>query len=158
MLALVRYGYNENDIEMRNIPEPSPAYGEVKIEVKAVGICGTDLIGRPGLQLPVVIGHELSGDRVEVGEGVRTRKIGDRVTCDTTAYICRECRFCLAGDYNLCIERRSIASRANGAFAKYMVIREGSASLLPDNVSYSSGSICELLACAVHFVTEQALI
>ncbi|MCL6087497.1 MAG: alcohol dehydrogenase catalytic domain-containing protein [Actinobacteria bacterium] len=131
---------------------------EVKINVKKAGICGTDIIGRPGCILPVVIGHEFSGIITDVGPNVKNLRPGDKVTCDTTAYVCGKCKFCISGDINLCIERRSIASTANGAFAKYITIRQESVFKLPKNIDLTTASIIEPLACAIHFVIEKAKI
>jgi len=58
MKALVKYGKGENDIELREIPEPIPQANEVKVKVEATGICGTDLYGYSALKPPVVLGHE----------------------------------------------------------------------------------------------------
>ena len=156
MEALVRTGTGDDDIELQDVPEPSPGPGEVKLEIKAVGICGTDVHGHPNFVPPQIIGHELSGQVIEVGTGVKHRKVGDRVTSETTASICGKCKFCATEDYNLCISRRGISTKAPGAFARYFVIREQSTHVLPDDVGYSAGSLCEPLACAVHAVIEQA--
>jgi L-iditol 2-dehydrogenase len=126
MKALVKYGKGENDIELREIPEPIPQANEVKVKVKATGICGTDLYGYSALKPPVVIGHETAGVVVEVGEEVKGIKAGDRVTTETTAYICGQCKFCQSKDYNLCIHRKGLGSAVNGAFAEYFVIRKES--------------------------------
>jgi len=155
MKALVRYGMGDDELELRDVPEPSPGPGEVKIKIEAVGVCGTDIHGHPSLKPPVILGHELAGTVVELGEGVKERKIGDRVTSETTAYICGKCRFCRTEDYNLCPNRRGIATKADGAFAEYMVIREQSTHVLPENIGFSAGALCEPLACAVHAVIEQ---
>ena len=88
MKALAKYGKGENDIELREIPEPIPQANEVKIKMEATGICGTDLYGYSALKPPVVLGHETAGVVVEIGEEVKNIKIGDRVTTETTAYIC----------------------------------------------------------------------
>jgi len=100
MKALVKYGKGENDIELREIPEPIPQANEVKVKVEATGICGTDLYGYSALKPPVVLGHETAGIVVEVGEEVKDIKAGDRVTTETTAYVCGQCKFCLTKDYN----------------------------------------------------------
>ncbi len=156
MKALVRFGMGENDIRLEEVPEPSPGPDQVKIEVKAVGVCGTDLGGHPSLKPPVILGHEVAGVIVELGERANKRKIGERVTSETTAYICGRCRFCKSGDYNLCPERRGVATRSDGAFSKYFAIREASIHLLPPHISFPAGSLSEPLACAVHAVIEQA--
>ena len=80
MKALVKIGRGENDIELREVPEPVCGPGQVKIRVRAVGICGTDIHGHPSLRPPVILGHELAGDIVELGAGVSRWRSGDRVT------------------------------------------------------------------------------
>ena len=155
MKALVRFGLGENEVRLEEVPEPVCGPGQVKIRVKAAGICGTDLHGHPSLKPPVILGHELAGEIVEVGEGVKERHAGQRVTSETTAELCGVCRFCRTEDYNLCINRKGIATKAPGAFAEWFVIREGSTHVLPDHVDYDTGALCEPLACAVHAVYEQ---
>jgi len=155
MRALVRFGTGDGDIRLEEVPEPSPAPHEVKIEVRAAGVCGTDLHGHPGLRPPVILGHEFAGVVVEVGGECRERKVGDRVTSETTAAVCGTCRFCQEGHLNLCRNRRGISTRAPGAFARYIAIREASTHVLPDRVPFEAGALCEPLACATHAVMEQ---
>ncbi len=156
MKALVKYGKGENDIELREISEPIPQTNEVKVKVEATGICGTDLYGYSALKPPVVLGHETAGVVVEVGEEVKNVKVGDRVTTETTAYICGQCKFCQSKDYNLCIHRKGLGSAVNGAFAEYFVIRKESIHQIPTNIDFNSASLFEPLSCATHAVTEQA--
>jgi len=89
---------------------------------------------------------------VEIGENVREVKVGDRVTSETTFYICGECRYCKSKDYNLCSARKGLGSQQDGGFAKYVVARKESIHILPENVDYLSASITEALACAYHAV------
>ncbi len=138
-----------------NVPEPSPGPGEVKVQVKATGICGTDLYGYSAVKPPVIIGHETAGEVVEIGEGVKKVQVGERITTETTAYICGKCRFCQNGDYNLCLERRGLGSKINGTFADYFVIREESIHPLPSHIDFFTGALTEPLACATHAVMEQ---
>jgi len=138
-----------------NVPEPSPGPGEVKVQVKATGICGTDLYGYSAVKPPVIIGHETAGEVVEIGEGVKKVRVGERITTETTAYICGKCRFCQNGDYNLCLERRGLGSKINGTFADYFVIREESIHPLPSHIDFFTGALTEPLACATHAVMEQ---
>lgn len=156
MKALMKL--KDGGMALVDIPEPAPGPGEVKVLVKATGICGTDLYGYSAVKPPVVLGHETAGEVVEVGEGVKRLRVGDRVTTETTAYVCGKCRFCQSGNYNLCPERRGLGSKVNGAFAKYFVIREKSVHRLPSNVDFLSGALTEPLACAIHAVMEQGKI
>jgi len=143
------------EMALVNVPEPSPGPGEVKVQVKATGICGTDLYGYSAVKPPVIIGHETAGEVVEIGEGVKKVQVGERITTETTAYICGKCRFCQNGDYNLCLERRGLGSKINGTFADYFVIREESIHPLPSHIDFFTGALTEPLACATHAVMEQ---
>lgn len=154
MKAIVKLA--EGKVKLMDIPEPVPKPNQVKVKVKAAGICGTDIHGYSALRPPVVLGHEVAGEVVEVGERVRKVKIGDRVTSETTDYVCGKCRFCQSGDYNLCSERRGLGSKVNGAFAEYFVIWEKSIHKLPSNIDFTTGALSEPLACATHVVMEQA--
>lgn len=154
MKALVKLA--ENKIELMDVPEPMPGPNQVKVMVKTAGICGSDIYGYGAVRPPVVLGHEVSGEIVKVGKGVKELKVGDRVTSETTDYICGRCRFCREGDYNLCPHRQGLGSKVNGAFAEYFVIRKESIHKLPQNVDFKSGALSEPLACAIHAVIEQA--
>jgi L-iditol 2-dehydrogenase len=158
MKALVKTARGPGHVELQDVPEPGVGPGEVKIRVRAAGICGTDLSDHPSLAVPVILGHELAGDVVECGPRTHLRKVGERVTSETTAHVCGRCRFCRSEDYNLCVARRGISTRAPGAFASYLVIREESTHVLPDHVSYEAGALCEPLACAVHAVAEKGAV
>lgn len=156
MKALVKYGKGQNDIELRDVPEPIPQENEVKVKVKATGICGTDLYGYSAVKPPVVLGHETAGIVVKVGKEVKDIRVGDKVTTETTAYICGQCKFCQSKNYNLCIHRKGLGSAVNGAFAEYFVIRKESIHLIPPHINFISASLFEPLSCATHAVMEQA--
>ena len=156
MKALVRFGMGDDDIRLEDVPEPSPAPNEVKIEVRAAGVCGTDIHGHPHLRPPVILGHELAGVVVEVGRKCLTRKVGERVTTETTKSLCGKCRFCREGPASMCPSRTGMASSADGCFAKYVTILESSTHVLPDHVGFEAGALTEPLACATHAVIEQA--
>lgn len=161
MKALVKYATGIGNVGIREVPDPSPGPGEVKIEIKAAGICGTDMhIYYDEFKTipPVVMGHELSGVVVEVGPGVSRCKVGDRVTAETYASTCMKCRYCRSGEYNLCPSRMSIGSKVNGAFAKYLVIREENIHKLPENLDFEAAALTEPLACCVHAVIEETSI
>lgn len=155
MQALVKYAPGVGNIDVREMPEPSPGEGEVKIEVKFGGICGTDIHiyhDHYGNKPPVIMGHECSGQVVEVGPGVESVNVGDRVTVIPAAYTCGRCRYCLEGHVFLCEERLSFGSGLNGSFARYAIVLEKNIRHLPDNVSYEAGALSEPLACCVKAV------
>jgi L-iditol 2-dehydrogenase len=159
MKALVKYAKGNGNMEIREIPEPTPGPGQVKIEVKAAGICGSDLhiyhddIAIP-VNPPVVTGHEFSGVVVEVGEGVTACKVGDRVVAETAYSFCGKCVYCITGFYNLCNERKTLGYWYNGVFAKYTVVPQEKIHALPDSIDFISAALIEPLACITHAVLE----
>ncbi len=163
MKALVKYATGPGNMEIREIPEPIPGPGQIKIEVKAAAICGSDLhifhdaIGIPQ-NPPFVLGHEFCGVIAEIGEGVIGWKKGDRVTSQTAVSFCGKCVNCNTGRYNLCDERKTLGFWYNGAFAKYTIVPDARVHLLPDNVSFNAGAVTEPTASVVHPVLELTVI
>lgn len=142
-------------MEIREIPEPSPAPGQIKIKVSAAGICGSDLhiydsdIAIP-VRPPVVVGHEFSGVITELGEGVSGFQIGERVVSETAFSYCGTCECCREGWYNLCSQRRTLGYWYDGIFANYTVVPAGRVHKIPDNVSDVAAAMTEPLACVCH--------
>ncbi|MFO7899605.1 MAG: alcohol dehydrogenase catalytic domain-containing protein, partial [Planctomycetota bacterium] len=155
MQALIRYGTGAHDVRLDDVPEPQPGPHEVKIEVKAAGVCGTDIHGHPSVVPPVILGHELAGVIAEVGTECAERRVGERVTSETTKSTCGRCRYCRQGPVSLCIDRRGMASTADGCFARYVCLPESSVHPLPPDVSFEAGALTEPLACATHAAFEQ---
>jgi L-iditol 2-dehydrogenase len=161
MRGLVKYARGEGCVEVRDVAVPSPMPGQVKIAVKAAGICGSDIhichyrTSIP-IHTPVVIGHELSGVVAEGGPGVESVKEGDRVTTETAGSVCDRCVYCRTGRYNLCRERKGIGFWHDGAFASYLVVPEQRIHLLPENVDFKSAALSEPLAVVVHGIMELA--
>ena len=163
MKAVVKYALGPGNVELRDVPEPFPEPDEVKIEVKVVGICGSDLHIYDGdikllMRTPVVMGHEFSGVITEVGSSVSGFKLGERVSSETSAQVCGSCVPCRTGNYNVCAQKRLIGYWFNGAFAKYCVVPSRLVHRLPDNVSFVGGALCEPLMCCVNGVLEKTSI
>jgi L-iditol 2-dehydrogenase len=162
MKALVKTKAGPGNLELLDVHEPSPSALQVKIRVVYSGICGTDIHTwdglYPGNKPPVTLGHEFSGYVTEVGPGVTSVKIGDRVVSETTFETCGRCSFCSEEEYNLCAERKGLGTQVNGSFAEYVIAREKSVHLLPPQVSLLSGALCEPLACCVHGCLERSSI
>jgi len=155
--------YGQRDLRIEEVPVPSPGAGEVKIKVKWCGICGTDLheyrdgpvlvpAKRPhpltGKQVPVVLGHEFSGDIVEVGSGVTGFSVGDRVTVNPLL-VCHNCFWCRQGRYNECAMLATIGLGADGAFAEYVIAPDYGCYKLPPEISYEMAALTEPLAVLV---------
>jgi L-iditol 2-dehydrogenase len=157
MQALVKTKRGVGNTELLDVEEPTPKPGEVKIEVKACGICGTDIHiyhDRSETRPPVIMGHEFSGVVCELGEGVDRVKLGDRVVSETTVRSCGVCRYCRMGCYDICPTRWALGRGGNGAFARYLVMKAEMLHQLPDSVDYIEGALTEPLACCVHAATE----
>jgi L-iditol 2-dehydrogenase len=143
-----------------DLPKPSPGPGEVRLRVKACGICGSDLHGMDGSSgrriPPLVMGHEASGVIDAAGEGVTDWKPGDRVTFDSTVW-CGECGYCRAGRMNLCDSRQVVGVacaefRRDGAFAEYVTIPQRILHRLPDAISFEEAAFAEPVGVALHAV------
>jgi L-iditol 2-dehydrogenase len=160
MKALVKTKPGPGNLELLDVYEPFPETSQVKIRVVYSGICGTDIHTwdglYPGNKPPVTLGHEFSGYVVELGSGVTSVKIGDRVVSETTFETCGRCSFCAKEEYNICPERKGLGTQINGSFAEYVIAREKSVHLLPPRVSFLSGALCEPLACCVHGCLERS--
>ncbi|MFU0790249.1 MAG: Sorbitol dehydrogenase [Virgibacillus proomii] len=157
MKSLVKTELGFGNLEIQDKKEPIPGKDQVKIKIKYAGICGSDIHTYEGhykVQVPVTLGHEFSGEVVEVGDNVTEFKVGDRVTSETTFYICGECRYCGSGDYNLCDHRKGLGTHQDGGFAKYLIARKESVHVLPENVDYKSAAMTEPLACTYHAVSK----
>lgn len=154
MRGVAKIARGEGNVALIDAPEPQPAHqGQVVIEVKAAGICGTDLHiyhDEFPSDPPVIMGHEVAGVVVAVGPGVTGWQVGDRVTSETYFSVCGHCQFCRDGFPNLCPERRSIGSKANGAFTRYLLLPQHNLHRLPDHVDDRTGALTEPLACCVH--------
>lgn len=153
MKAIMKVAPGVGNVEVREIPEPQPGPGQVKIRIGAAGLCGTDLhILKDEFRSwpPVVLGHEVAGEIVELGDGVQGLAPGMRVTSETYFSYCGKCRSCRAGHTNLCLERRSIGSAVNGGFTSYLVVPARNIHELPATVDFRAGALTEPLACVVH--------
>lgn len=162
MKALIKKAVGYGNMEVMEIEEPKAERNLVKVKVKYCGICGSDLHAYEGTYSsttpPVVLGHEFSGEVVEVGPDVKHVKVGDRVTSETTFQTCGKCEQCLTKNYNLCSNRKGIGTQVNGAMAEYVLSREESIHVLPENVSYLSACLSEPMACGIHASLEKTQI
>ncbi|MBM3188998.1 MAG: zinc-binding dehydrogenase [Chloroflexi bacterium] len=157
MKALVKTKRGVGNIELLDVPEPTPGPGQVKIEVQGCSICGTDIHiyhDRSETRPPVTMGHEFSGIVCELGEGVEHIAVGDRVVSETTVWSCGVCRYCRMGMYDICPSRWGLGRGGDGAFARYLVMRAVMLHKLPANVGFFEGALTEPLACCVHAATE----
>jgi L-iditol 2-dehydrogenase len=144
--------YNNRDVRLEEMPRPQIGPGELLVKVMASGICGSDVMEWYRIKkAPLVLGHEIAGEIVEVGEGVERYKVGDRVF--VSHHIpCNTCRYCLNGQHTVC-ETLHTTNFDPGGFAEYLRVPrlnvDRGVFLLPDKVSYEDGAFIEPLACVV---------
>ncbi len=160
--AVVKIHRDPGNVEYIDVPEPTAGPGELIIQVHNAGVCGTDLHIYKSEYLinpPVVLGHEMCGEIVELGPGVSHFKVGDLVTVNPSAgKTCGHCRYCQIGAPFFCIDRAALGSGINGGFAKYCCVREGVVFPIPDNMDDQIGALCEPFACSLQAVAELTLI
>lgn len=161
MKALRKLKKGTGNVDLADIPEPSPAPDQVKIKVHYAGICGTDLHIQSDeyhYDPPVTLGHEFSGIIVEVGNNVKNFKKGDKVVAETNAEVCGDCALCRAGRFCLCPQRLQLGAEKDGAFADFLIIREKTLHRIPENVDMQSAALSEPLSCVVHALFERSKI
>ncbi|WP_208029747.1 alcohol dehydrogenase catalytic domain-containing protein [Rhabdothermincola sediminis] len=133
-------------------PDPRPGPGEVLLRVEACGICGSDLHLSDAYPMPgLVLGHEFCGTVADVGTGVDTRRVGDRVTALSLAP-CGECAACMTGRVRKCPRVAMIGIERPGAYAEYVVVNARDTFVLPTTLDHRHGALIEPLAVALHTV------
>jgi len=164
--------YNQKDIRVENIPEPSVEKDQVKIKVAYCGICGSDLheylagpifvpVEEPHPiskdKAPIVMGHEYAGEVVAIGEAVTGIQVGDRV-CVEPIYSCGKCSSCKKGHYNVCEQLGFIGlSGGLGGFSEYSVVPSKMIHKIPDYMSWEQAALVEPTAVAVHAVRQSEM-
>jgi threonine dehydrogenase-like Zn-dependent dehydrogenase len=153
MKAAVVYG--ADDVRIEEYADPVVGPGEVVVATKVAGICGQDvktMLGE-GLteDLPAVLGHDISGEISEIGEGVQGFSVGDPVAVYPMA-VCGSCHYCLQKRYNLCEKALGLGHGLDGAFAEYVrvpkeIINIGGLVRLDDEISFEDAVMAEPLSC-----------
>jgi len=142
---------------IENVPDPKVEDDkDVLIEVKAMGICGTDMhfyTGKRKVDYPMVAGHECVGIVKEIGSKVRNVKVGDRVTIAPN-YTCGECNYCRGGRNILCLEKKVVGYNYPGIFAEKIVAPAPFVYAIPDSISLEEGIVIETGTVALHAVNK----
>jgi acryloyl-coenzyme A reductase len=139
-------------LKMETIPDPTSGPKDVVIRVDACGVCAHDIVTRNGtlkfgVQMPCILGHEISGTVVDVGRDVRNFKEGDRVATVQRYHICGSCRHCRMGRETLCPERKFTGDAGMvGGYAEYVAVEDDNVAVVPEGVALQDASI---VACAV---------
>jgi L-iditol 2-dehydrogenase len=163
MKAIVKYGYGDREVEVREVPAPTVEPGHVLLATKAVGVCGSDVhMWRNNqswdIKIPVTMGHETAGVILAVGEGVEGWTVGERVVCETAAYICGRCALCRTGRYNLCPYRQGFGNLRDGAFGEFLLAPPRVLHRIPEGVSFAEAAMTEPFAVAYNALVERATV
>ncbi len=149
-------------VVMTEAPMPTiQGADEVLIQVRMVGVCGSEVHAFHGTHpyriAPVVLGHEVAGDVVAVGEAVSDYAVGDRVAVDPQ-WTCGECTYCRTEYINHCQNKKVLGTSAwPGGFGEYILAQENAVFHLPESLSYKQGSLLEPLTVDVHVVKQADL-
>ena len=152
MRAVVTDGEGDIWEEERERPEPGP--GEALVRVRAVGICGSDVgivhgEGPPWLDLPVVPGHEVCAEVVELGEGVDSLAVGDRVALHGFIY-CGTCEACRDGRYYQCDDLKEVGFTVDGGYREYAALPAYTLNPVSDDLSDLEACQIDSAACTLH--------
>jgi L-iditol 2-dehydrogenase len=144
--------YNNKDIRIEEMPRPEIASDEVLVRIEASGICGSDVIEWYRIhKAPLVLGHEVAGQIVQVGSQVKKYKVGDRVAASHHVP-CNTCHYCLSGHHTVCETLRTTTFHPGGfsEFVRLPAINvDRGVYLLPDGMSYEAATFIEPLACVL---------
>lgn len=144
-------------IGVMDVDIPDVKSDEALIKVYCIGICGSDVhyyehgkIGRYEVKEPIILGHEVAGDVVKIGNQVTNVAVGDRVAVEP-GITCGKCDSCKSGRYNLCPDVVFMATPpVNGAWAEYVTVRSDFLFQLPEKMSYEEGALLEPLSVGIH--------
>src|SRR3989440_11028618 len=148
--------YAPRDLRIEQRPVPTPSEGEVLVRILSVGVCGSDVhyyehgrIGEFVVRSPLVLGHESSGQIVEVGEGVSSARVGERVAIEP-GEPCRRCDQCRAGRYNLCPNIRFHGTPpVDGTLSEFVTVKAALAFNVPDEISDNAAALLEPLSVGI---------
>ncbi|MDO4321659.1 MAG: zinc-dependent alcohol dehydrogenase family protein [Lachnospiraceae bacterium] len=149
-------------LSVQDIPVRKPNEKEVLIEVKACGVCGTDLHmfhGDKGAfenSYPLVMGHEFSGVVAEIGSGVTKFRVGDHVAVDPNIY-CGQCAPCLRGDVHYCEHMTGIGTTTYGGFEEYCTVPERAVYRVPEELPFEVAAMMEPVSCAMHGIDRSSI-
>jgi len=150
MKAIIKHKDGKDGWEIKDVPRKDPQASEVEIQIKAAGICGSELhlyhdnhYYDPG----IIIGHEFSGVISRVGSDIEDWKVGDRVVSENHITACGICESCRTGNFAMCTKRIPLGYRMDGGWTNYICLPTKYLIKLPDTVSYEEAAMVE--PCAV---------
>ncbi len=152
--ALLKQSFDAEDVLLQELMQPEPGHDEVVIKVQYAGICGTDMKIYDGhyhsYKNPLVLGHEFSGQVVNLGLGVNDLAIGTNVVARTIFSSCGECELCIKGRENLCKEKTRIGFDHDGVFAEFVKVHKNQIHILPKEIDLATAALIEPFTVVVH--------
>ncbi|MFH1656128.1 MAG: zinc-dependent dehydrogenase [Candidatus Omnitrophota bacterium] len=144
--------YNNDDVRLEEMPQPQVSSGELLVKVQASGICGSDVMfWYRRHKVPLVLGHEIAGEIIEVGDDIKKYKVGQRITVSHHVP-CGSCHYCLNGHSTVCETLRK-TNFSPGGFSEFVKLPKINVKkgvyLIPKNVSYEEATFTEPLACVL---------
>src|SRR5665648_40833 len=150
MKAIVKYMDGKDGWEIRDVPRNNPKDCEVEIQIKAAGICGSEMHlyhDNHAYKAPVIVGHEFMGVISRVGNDIKEWKVGDRVVTENHVTVWGTCEYCRTGNLALCKGRIPVGFAINGGWTNYICMPTKLMIKVPDNVSDDEATMVE--PCAV---------
>ena len=138
--------------EVKKTAVPEPQKGEVRVKIKMVGVCGTDVHlfqGNRLLEKPDIIGHEGIGVIDKIGKNVKNRTLGERVVIEPNIP-CKQCKYCMSGRGNICVNKRIVGLSEVGCFSEYIVLPEAFCYNIPESVTDGDAVTIEPTAVGLH--------
>jgi L-iditol 2-dehydrogenase len=157
VIALAKLAPGEGNVDLAERPSRAAGPGEVVLDVRAAGVCGTDLhiwLGEYDSVPPVTMGHEVCGTVAELGDGVDAGWLGTRVAVETFFSTCGECRYCRSGHLSVCEQRRSIGTHVDGGFAPRLVLPARNLHPVSDRLPDEAAALTEPLACVCNSLLD----
>ena len=143
--------FNGKSVNLKEIPIPEPTKSQVLIKIRAAGICGTDLAilkGNLPVPIPLILGHEIAGEIVKVGQEVEKSWLGKRVVSEINSNLDFNCYYCKRDMFTQCVSRKALGIDINGGFAEYIAVESHLLHEIPDSISFKEATFIEPLAAA----------
>lgn len=148
---------NKNEIYFEDVETPSINANEVLIKIKTCGICSSDfnrVYGDSAYFYPIILGHEFSGEIIECGQNIEAKTYQGKKAVIFPLLPCFECEYCQQKSYAQCKNYKYFGSRCNGAMAEYIAVPVWNIKILPDDMPFELGALCEPTAVAVNAISK----
>lgn len=143
--------FDGKQIQIKEVPNPKPTNSQALVRVKAAGICGSDIAiakGHLRTPVPLILGHELAGEIVEIGKNLEPSWLGKQVTSEINTNIDFDCYFCDRQIYTQCVSRKALGIDVDGGFAEYIALESYLLHEIPSNIPFDQATFIEPLAAA----------